>query len=52
MSAIKNVKYEERLGRDFDHREVKLIMGGHNKVRKEQMFKNTVNDERAKYVGQ
>ena len=51
MSAIKKVKYEDRLGRDFDHREVTLIMGGHDKVRKEQIFKSTVNDERAKYVG-
>ena len=51
LSAIKNVRYEDRLGRDFDHREVTLIMGGHDKVRKEQIFKETVNDERAKYVG-
>ena len=39
LSAIKNVKYEDRLGRDFDHREVTLIMGGHDKVRKEQFSK-------------
>ena len=51
VGLIRNVRYEDRLGRDFDHKEVTLILGGQNKTRKEHIFRDTINEERAKYVG-
>ena len=51
ITQVKNVAYEDRLGRDFDHKEVTLSLGHRQKVRKEQIFKDTVNDERAKFSG-
>ena len=51
INLIRNVRYEDRLGRDFDHKEVTLILGGKNKTRKEQIFKDTIHEERAKHVG-
>ena len=51
IRLIRNVRYEDRLGRDFDHKEVTLTLGGQNKTSKEQIFKDTINKERAKYVG-
>ena len=51
MSWIKNVVYEDRLGRDFDHKEVTLILGKNGKRRNENIYKGTITDIRAKYVG-
>ena len=51
IRLIRNVRYEDRLGRDFDHKEVTLTLGGPNKTRKEQIFRDAINAERAKYVG-
>ena len=51
ITLVKNVVYEDRLGRYFDHKEVTLSLGHRQKVRKEQIFKDTVNDERAKFSG-
>ena len=51
ITLEKNVVYEDRLGRDFDHKEVTLSLGHRQNVRKEQIFKDTVNDERAKFSG-
>ena len=49
ITLVKKVVYEDRLGRYFDHKEVTLSLGHQNKVRKEQIFKDTINDERAKF---
>jgi hypothetical protein len=51
VENLGNVKYEDRLGRDFDHREVTLIMGKKVGVRKEHIYSDTIHNFRAKYVG-
>ena len=51
MFWVNNVWYEERLGRDFDHKEVTVKLGGFPKKRNENIYRSTVNDVRAKYVG-
>ena len=51
LGWVKNVWYEERLGRDFDHKEVTVRLGGFSKKRNENIYKSTINDLRAKYVG-
>ena len=45
------VWYEDRLGRDFDHKEATVRLGGFLKKRNENIHKSTINDLRAKYVG-
>ena len=51
LGWVKNVWYEERLGRDFDHKEVTVKLGGFLKKRNENIYKSMINDLRAKYVG-
>ena len=51
LGWVKNVWYEDRLGRDFDHKEVTLRLGGIVEKRNETIYKSTTSDIRAKYVG-
>ena len=51
MSWIKNIVYEDRLGRDFDHKEVTLILGKNGKRRNENIYKEKIIDIHAKYAG-
>ena len=51
LGWVKNVWYEDRLGRDFDHKEVTIRLGGVAKKRSENIYKNTTIDVRAKFVG-
>ena len=50
-TVLDNVKYEDRLGRDFDHREVTLTFGRKKGCRKEHIYSDTVCNFRAKYAG-
>ena len=51
LGLVENVQYENRLGRDFDHKEVTLKMGLKSKIRKENITNDTVRQLEAKYVG-
>ena len=51
LGDIRNVMYEDRLGRDFDHREVKMVLGKGKGVRKEDIYKETIKSSEAEYVG-
>ena len=51
LGWVKNVWYEDKLGRDFDHKEVTLRLGGIAEKRNETIYKGTTSDIRAKYVG-
>ena len=51
LGWVKNVWYEDRLGRNFDHKEVTVRFSGFSKKRNENIYKSTINDLNAKYVG-
>jgi len=51
LQEVDNVVYEDRLGRDFDHREVNLKLGKKGGVRKERIFTDTIRNPLSKYVG-
>ena len=47
LGWVKNVWYEDRPGRDLDHKEVTIRLGGFPKRRNENIYKSTTNDTRA-----
>ena len=51
IMQVDNTKYEDRLGRDFDHREVIMSLGKKGGKRKEYIYKSTLDSDRAKYAG-
>jgi hypothetical protein len=44
LDWISSVKYEDRLGSDFDHKEVVLKLGGNSKGPKVTIYDSTLND--------
>ena len=51
LPEVENVVYEDRLGRDFDHKEVCLKFGKREGVRKEHIYTDTIKNSLAKYLG-
>ncbi len=47
LSGIDAIRYEDRLGSDFDHREVYLKIGAKKQGMRVSIFDNTLNDEMA-----
>ena len=46
-----DVKYEDRLGADFDHKEVTLIFGKGNRVGKMCVYDSTLKDDLSDAIG-
>ena len=51
MGEVKNVIYEDRIGRDFDHKGVTLILGRAEGIRKEKIHNETLSRNEIKYIG-
>ena len=50
LGDIRNIMYEDRLGRDFDP-QVKMVLGKGKGVHKEDIYKETINSSETEYVG-
>ena len=51
MGEVKNVIYEDRIGRDFDHKGVTLFLGRADGIRKEKIHNETLSRNEVKYIG-
>ena len=51
MGDIKNVVYEDRIGRDFDHKGVTLVLGRAEGLRKERIYNETLSRNETRYIG-
>ena len=52
MGEVKNVIYEDRIGRDFDHKGVTLVLGKTEGLRKEKIHKILPSKKKAFRFGQ
>ena len=50
MDKVNVIKYEDRLGRDFDHKEVLLKIGRGEKVATNNIKESTLKSEGAKLI--
>lgn len=48
---VDKVRYEDRLGTDFDHKEVTLKLGKNKSMCRRTIFESNLNDELIKHVG-
>ncbi len=51
LGAVKDVVYEDRLGVDFDHKEVSLNIGGSKKVMDMKVFDSTLGNRYSVVMG-
>ena len=51
LDKVNVIKYEDRLGRDFDHKEVLLKIGRGEKVATNNIKESTLKSEGAKLIG-
>ena len=51
ITVVNDVQYEDRLGMDFDHKEVILTIGKSKKPGKMCIFDSTLNDELSNAIG-